>query len=106
MILSYNFAHYSFVLHAEVFDYRALQIIDQVFTTQYVPLNTFYDMIGIQRFPQTTIPKHYNKLVSNNPKLEIHLLYLYCYVETSFFLNHTLYPIITLICIIGSVEYE
>ena len=23
----------------EVFDYRALQIIDQVFTTQYVPLN-------------------------------------------------------------------
>ena len=45
MILSYNFAHYSFVLHAEVFDYRALQIIDQVFITQYMPLNTFYDMI-------------------------------------------------------------
>ena len=39
-------------LDAEAFDYRASQIIDQVFTTQYVPPNTFYDMSSIQRFPQ------------------------------------------------------
>ena len=44
-----------FKLDAEAFDYRASQIIDQVFTTQYVPLNTFYDMSSIQRFPRHPI---------------------------------------------------
>ena len=45
-------------LYAEAFDYRASQIIDQVFTTQYVPLNTFYDMSSIQRFP-----RHHNLII-------------------------------------------
>ena len=80
-----------FKLDAEAFDYRASQIIDQVFTTQYVPPNTFYDMSSIQRFPQ-----HHVLMILSNSNIisnQTNLIFLFHSGNTQYNGNARLFAI-------------